>query len=236
MARSPKNVGYETRSNQENTLLWTLADHTDLIQRGANGTVRVLDIIDTPYGDHDIIDRKKLFSRILGSVASEYHWEGSYEGPHHLMWPRRFYYSPVVRKRESDEAARYRGSPSLKVILPRQLHDYLHRITLPPVPPSLEVMRQYNLEQEQVNRLYNTVSLKSYSLATDLTFEEKEMLRRESLLRKLEVMEDGQVGLMPDIATLAELPVAEIRQRLRHLARPLGISAHRAARRVFFGD
>lgn len=236
MEGPPVPTSYRTGPHQERSLLWRLADHTDLLERGPNGVMIVREFIDTPYDEYGIIDRKELFRRLLGSVASHYHWEGSFAGPHHLMWPKAAYSPPNVPNAVASIATCFRGSPSLKVILPRQLHDYLHRITQPPTVPAVDVMRQYALEQQQVSRLYATVNTRSYREQTNLSPQQKEELRRDGLLRKLETMEDGQLGLMPDRNLLAALPLAEARQLLRHRARSLGISAHRAAQRVFFAD
>ena len=226
--------GYTAHLN-ENSLLWRLADYSDIIRRGNNHTVTVDEYIETPYDEFGIINRQELFRRILGSVASEYHWEGSFAGPHHLMWPRAAYNYPNITRKDTPLTTTFRGSPSLKVILPRELHDYLHRVTEPPTMPDLDVMRQYNLEQAQVSRLYTTVYHASYA-DTPLTEEEKELVRQQRLLDKLETMEDGQLGLMPSRELLANLPLADSRRILRHRALPIGISAHRACQQVFFDD
>lgn len=224
---------YTIRNASDHSLLWRLAEHTDIITRNDNRSVTVQEYIETPYTEHGIVDKQELFRRLLGSVATDYHWEGSFAGPHHLMWPRTAYCYPAVSHQRAETTAHYRGCPSLKVILPRELHDFTHRVTEPPQVPDLDVMEQYLREQEQVRRLYATIY--HANLADhDMTIEQKEALRMESFLRKLDAMEDGYVGLMPDKELLVAQPLSESRALLRHRALPLGISAHRACQKTFF--
>lgn len=224
---------YTIRHAPDSSLLWRIAEYTDLIERSDNHSVTVRDYVETPYNEFGIIDKQELFSRLLGSVASEYHWDGSFAGPHHLYWPRKHFNYPSVPRSREEVTARFRGSTSLKIILPRELHDYLHRITQLPDMPDFEVMEQYVLEQEQVHKLYNTVRFSSLE-KIDASFDIKELIRYHSILEKLSTMEDGHVGLMPSRETLALAPVAESRQILRRLAQPMGISAHRACQKAFF--
>lgn len=224
---------YTVNQAAKSSLLWRLAPYTDLIEQTGPDSVAVRGRVETPYTEHGIVDRQTLFRRLLGSVASDYHWGGSFVGPHHLMWPQRAYCRPGVSRAKAKTTAHFRGNPSLKVILPRELHDYLHRVTEPPKAPESDVMEQYTLEQSQVSRLYSIIRPSGH-MDKDLSFDDREDLRYALLLGKLEDMEDGQVGLMPDRELLARLPIAESRQILRHRALPLGISAHKACQRVFF--
>lgn len=217
------------------SLLWRLADYTDLVKRGSDGTAKVIERIETPYNEFGIVDRKTLFRRLLGSIASDYRWQGHYEGPHHLMWSRTDYRLPNVHPAQVETFSRFRGSPTLKVRLPRELHDWLHRVTEPPTPPSLDVMRQYVHEQGQVHRLYNTVSLSRYNFE-GLSFEEKEKLRHDGLLRKLEEMSDGELGIMPEKERLAAMGLIAARRLLRHRTHPLGLSGSATCQKVFFSE
>lgn len=217
--------------------MWRLADYSDLIQRNNNHTITVLDQVETLYDPNGIIDRRALLRDVMGSVATEYHWggmyTGQYAGPHHLMWPRRNYLRPWDASINATTAAQYRSSPTLQVILPRELHDYLHRVTEPPTMPAMDVMEQYNLEQSQVSILFSVISHASFRKLS-LTDTEREALRLRVFHDRLNSMQEGSLGLMPDIATLASQPLIESRQQLRHLARPLGISASKACQQVFF--
>ena len=226
---------YTLRNASERSLLWRLADYTDLVERNNSHSITVNEYIETPYDEYGIIDRKLLFKRLLGSVASEYHWNGSFVGPHHLIWPRRAYSPAGTRTPSTKITSDFRESPSLKVTLPRELHDWLHYITPMPTMPDLDVMEQYILEQEQVSKLYGIVR---YGGLSDVSFDpaKKELFRHAMMLDKLKTMEDGQVGLMPNREMLSQVPLAEARQILRHLALPLGISARRSCQQVFFKD
>lgn len=232
MTRGPNSHTFRTR---EGSLMWRLADYSDLVKRSRNNTITVIDKIPLNYDTYGILDKRDMFKQLLGSVATEYHWQGSYAGPHHLMWPRRAYQLPTAPGLTPDISSPFRESPTLKVILPRELHDYLHFVTEPPKMPSKEVMRQYTLEQTQITRLYNLVNRASLRTAP---YDEdvKEALRTQRLHDGLSIMQDSQVGLMPDKQLLASLPLNESRRMLRHLAHPLGISAAKACQQVFFAD
>ena len=96
-------------------------------------------------------------------------------------------------------------------------------------------MRQWVFEQEQVYRLYDSIKLGSMS-AIDVSQDIKEQLRHESYLRKLETMQDGELGLMPDKEMLSVLTIDEARRTLRALARVQGISNAKPCKRAFFGN
>ena len=195
----------------------------------------VVQKIETPYLEHGIIDHRSLVRQVLGSVASDYQWQGSFVGPHHLMWPRRLY--PHSHDATSPEgiAAQYRSSPSLQIIIQREAHMYLHQVTEPPVRPSLEVMYQYNIEQAQIASLFSLLNGKTFHNEA-LPPGVLEDLRQRIFHDKLDHMQDGQVGLMPDREFLAQLELSDARTVLRRLARPLGISANKACQTVFYAD
>ncbi len=210
-----------------------IAQHTDLLRITGN-RVAVHEYVDTPYDEHGIVDKQRLFQRILGSVASDFYWDGSYEGPHHLMWPREAYRGARTGAHRNT-AMIFRSSQTLRVILPRELHDYTHKITEPPLMPTLDVMEQYNTEQAQVIRLYDTVrfhGLKDFALP----HAEKEAFRFGQFHRLLEQMPDGELGLMPDKEYLASLSLHDARQTLRGLARVQGLSNATRCQTAFFSD
>ena len=68
--------GYETSASGAR-LLVRLASYTDHIEL-QGGRVVVRSMVETPYNEFGIVDVRELFRRVLGSVASDYHWEGSY--------------------------------------------------------------------------------------------------------------------------------------------------------------
>ena len=222
--------GYETSASGAR-LLVRLASYTDHIEL-QGGRVVVRSMVETPYNEFGIVDVRELFRRVLGSVASDYHWEGSYTGPHHVMWPKDNY----RRSGANHPAMLFRGCATLRIILPRVLHDYTHRITDPPTLPTPDVMQQYYREQCQVQRLYETVRFHGLHDIDYMSHKEKEALRLERFREKLDKMEDGSLGVMPDRAVLAAMTLHEARQTVRSIARVRGLSNDRACRAAFFGE
>lgn len=225
--------GYRVRRASEQSILWKIAPYTDRVDRNSDHSLSVHDYVEIPYDEYGVIDRKEFLTRLVGSVASDYHWDGSKMNTHHLVWPRRVYRPYDIDTPYTKITGEFRENPSLKIILPVDLHMYLHGVTEIPNMPDLDVMDQRNLEQRQVSSLFEAVR---YDNLEDLSYEhlDKEMFRYALLLERLDHMEDGHVGLMPDREMLAALPLAESRQLLRHLARPIGFSACKACQQVFF--
>ena len=131
MDKQPKNA----RSGR---LFARLAGHTEYLEPSGAG-FRLREYIETPYDEFGIIDKRELFRRLLGSVSAGFYWGGSYEGPHHLLWLRSNYTSGSAQP-QRPLSERFRGAPSLRVIVLRDLHDWLHEATQPPRVPSRDVM------------------------------------------------------------------------------------------------
>ena len=198
------------------------------------GRVEVIEPIDTPYDEFGIVDKKELFRRILGSVSTDFYWGGSYVGPHHIMWPQADYAGEGLGARRKIPM-KFRSSQSLRVIIPRDLHDYLHKITEPPKQPGIDTMEQYYQEQQTVLHLYDIVR---YHGLSDLSISEqnKEQYRLHRLHDELGRIKDGQVGLLPDRELLASMELNEVRQTLRRLARVQGLSNDPACQEAFFRE
>lgn len=217
---------------QEQRLLERISEHTGRLTIHGNRVV-VEEYIETPYDAFGLVDKQELFHRILGSVAN-FHWEGRYVGPHHIMWPRENYSGFGLGDRRNIPK-QFRGSTSLKMIIPRELHDYLHKITLPPELPSVDVMVRYIREQNDVNRLYDIVRYRGLK-HFDMSFEDKEVYRERRLMEELEQLPASSIGLMPDPETLAAMPFTEARQVLRSIARIQGLSNATSSQRAFFRE
>lgn len=218
-------------SQKSPRLFERIAQRTDRLEvRGSR--VHIREYIETPYDEYGIIDKRALFARIMGSVA-RFDWEGSYEGPHHIMWPRDFYSGKGYGKKHAIPA-QFRGCQSLKVILHRDLHDYTHKITEPPELPSIDVMEQYWREQLEVNHLYSLI--RHHGLGDfAMTHEQKEAYRQSRFIEELSKVEEGYVGLLPNLEELAAMPFTEARQVIRSLARIQGLSNARSCQSAFFG-
>lgn len=227
MDKQPKNA-------RNGRLFARLAGHTEYLKPSGAG-FRLREYIETPYDEFGIIDKRELFRRLLGSVSADFYWGGSYEGPHHLLWPRSNYTSGSAQP-QRPLSERFRGAPSLRVIVPRDLHDWLHEATQPPRVPSRDVMWHHDHEQGQIMRLYDTIRHRSLSKIHDMSHDQKEAYRLQRFHELLDEMDDGQVGLMPPRETLALMPLAEARSAIRSLARVQGLSNDPSCQRAFFTD
>lgn len=198
-----------------------------------NNRIHGIEPLEVPLDENGIPKRAQFVKMVLGTIATDHYWTG-YLDVHHLAWPGAAY-----RNLRADQdrymAMRYRGCATLKVRAPRQLHNYFHKITLEPPVPSHDVMRQWVLEQSQVDRLYDTISLSNLAEA-NVDDETKEMWRRSSYIAKLESMRDGELGLMPSREDLSRLDINAARHTLRGIARVKGITNHRLSRRSFFKE
>lgn len=221
-------------SARSGRLFARLAEHTDYLTHTTAG-FQLREYIETPYDEYGIIDKRELFRRLLGSVSADFYWGGSYEGPHHLLWPRS-YYSGGGARPEQSLSERFRGAPSLRVILRRDLHDWLHEATLPPQIPSRDVMWHHDHEQSQILRLYDTIRHRSLSKIHGMSHEQKEDYRLRRFHELLDEMDDGQVGLMPQREMLARMPLVEARAVIRSLARVQGLSNDPSCQRAFFAE
>jgi hypothetical protein len=225
--------GRENDTLRATRLFTRLLDYTDTIEQ-VGTQVRTREYIETPYKEHGIIDKQELLRRVMGSVSAEYYWGGSYAGPHHLMWPRKFYEGQGLGTRRKIPM-HFRSSQTLRVILPRDLHDYLHKVTEPPLAPDSDVMEQYYREQEQILHLYSVVRYHGLK-DSPMTHEQKEHYRLLRLHEELEKLEEGQVGLLPDTELLASLSLHDARQILRSLARVQGLSNDSDCQMAFFSE
>ncbi len=217
--------------------LAALVEKSPLLYWSETGRIEVSDKIDTPLDEFEVPDRVELMKRVMGSLSSRHIWTGDYD-LHHVAWPR-MNYAHYVDSEGERFGTRYRNAPSLRITMPRQLHEYVHAVTLVPKVPSPDVMRQYALEHGQVGSLYDTI--KSYK--TDEEIERfgfpKEAgvcARLDSYHEKIEAMEPGVIGIMPDKEYLYNLEIDSARRVLRSIARANGISNSRHAIRAFFGE
>lgn len=228
-------MSYERRlSDMDNRSLAHLVKKTPMLEYRGNGAV-CKEKIEVPLDEYGIPRRVELMRKVLGTLEVAHHWTGDYD-LHHIAWPG-VNYRKITDSNGELVGSYYRGAGSLKVMLPRQMHNYLHAITLPPPMPTFDVMRQYAHEHDQVSRLYDAISKRSYDDFPELAqlpFWRQEELRGESYLRKLDTMTNGEVGLMPNIDYLADLTIQEARPVLRSIARAQWLTNARQTRRQFF--
>jgi len=100
--------------------------------------------IPTPLdANSGVVDYKALIRTVTHEdlISPEYKWQAPFFDEHHLQWYRHNY-EPELFLNEVDPLLpmKFRDLPIHKIWTPRQFHDYVHIITLPPETPSYEVM------------------------------------------------------------------------------------------------
>ena len=80
------------------------------------------------------------------AVDPAYTWGSSFNDFHHLLWPSRAYLHLPESKIIPLE---FRNLSIIKIYAPRVFHNWVHRITEPPLLPSKEVM-YYRTEAQRV--------------------------------------------------------------------------------------
>jgi hypothetical protein len=212
-----------------------LVEKTDILYVAARGIIRCRKKIETPVDQHNIPRRVELMRQVLDTVETAHIWTGGYD-VHHAAWPRSNY-RDIMSEDDEYIGSAYRSASSLRVRLPRQLHNYVHLVSEPPDPPEYDILAQYAREHGDANRLYDTVKLLSFKDFPELDalpFERQEQLRQDSLRRKIENLDEGELGVMPPLELLSSVATPEARQILRPIARPHGLSNSRRARARFF--
>lgn len=220
--------GLATRRGEQS--LAPLVGLSELLDR-RNSQLVVTEKIPVPVSEHGIPLPREMIEHVLATIATRHIWTGHYD-VHHVAWPEQEY-KRINKETASYLGGQYRGTAALKIRLPRQLHNYIHAVTEPPVMPDTDVMDQWVHEKRQVERLYDTVSLKSMA-ELNLPQEELEGYRFSNFHQKLEKMEDGHLGLMPERERLLSMELADARQALRAIARVQGFSNGKRRQRQFF--
>ena len=81
---------------------------------------------------NEIVDHIALMKDVGSLVSNDYRWEAPFFDEHHLHWYARYY--------QTNQEIRFRNLPIHKLWVPRQFHDFIHVVALPPDMPSQEVM------------------------------------------------------------------------------------------------
>lgn len=104
------------------------------------------ELLPTPLDERGLVDVSALISLMKSTVEPGYDWHSSFVDVHHLQWPDRWY----PRDEQLDRSAHsFRNLAISKVHVPRVFHNWVHRITEPPLMPSEEVM-QYRIDAQRV--------------------------------------------------------------------------------------
>ena len=142
----------------------------------------------TPLDDRGLVDVGALLAEVSGYVDPDYVWRGRLD-EHHLFWFENLYNLANLSNQNPDLSRKFRGMPLHKIKLPRELHDFIHNVTLPVEPPEQEVM-EYRLESWEIaTRLFNSVSvLKKHKGITEADLARK--VNKELVRQKLHIIED----------------------------------------------
>ena len=138
-------------------------------------------LLPTPVDERGLVDLDALVATVRSTVEPGHQWESPFNDVHHLQWESNRYTSR--KKAERMFMNDFRQLSSRKAFVPRQFHNWVHRVTEPSPVPDTEVM-QYCIDAERV-----AVSLAHQAvLATRLTrnTEFSEVHRRERLKQSFE--------------------------------------------------
>lgn len=114
--------------------------------------------IETPLDSRGLVDFPKLIDSVCEYVEEDYQWRGQDNG-HHLYWFDKLYTKPNLFNQDVTTSRVFRGLHIHIVELPRELHDFLHVVTLPVEVPDEEVMK-YRIDSWNVAvNLFNHVEI-----------------------------------------------------------------------------
>jgi hypothetical protein len=120
-----------------------------------------LHAIPTPTHENGIVDHEALIREVGALVSRTYRWKAPYFDEHHLHW-RAYYYNPGFHE-GSTIPERFRDLSTHKLWVPREFHNFIHAVTLPPDVPAMEVMEQ-SIEEYRFNNHIYTLSSQAINL------------------------------------------------------------------------
>lgn len=102
--------------------------------------------ISTPLDERGLVDLTELIKQTKKTVDPSYDWASDFSDVHHLQWPNADYASEPDNPANPHE---FRNLAISKLKVPRNFHNWIHKITEPPPVPSEEVM-YYRIEAQRV--------------------------------------------------------------------------------------
>lgn len=111
--------------------------------------------IPTPTLANGIVDHQQLIEDVRGLVSSEYRWRAPFFDEHHLHW-RGYYYNPGLHH-DSQIPKQFRDLNIHKLWVPREFHDFIHAVTIPPDVPDFDAMEE-SVRQFRQNEYMYTIS------------------------------------------------------------------------------
>lgn len=97
--------------------------------------------IETPY-DYETgqIDHFALVQSVAEMVDPDYQWKAPFFDEHHLFWYAHRYNTTF--QQDPELAVEFRNMATNKLWVPRQFHNMIHAVTLPPPVPDQDTMRR----------------------------------------------------------------------------------------------
>ena len=132
----------------------------------------------TPVTEIGLVDRSKLIRVVNDTLHSPYEWPTDPD-EHHLQWPARWYpYEPdgFVNPHK------FRNNAMNKAYWMRSFHNWAHRVTEPPAPPSLEVMYHADLSQTCIDGMYRAAQTAKMLARNPQVTPERQQVRFHELL------------------------------------------------------
>jgi len=111
--------------------------------------------------DTGVVDHEKLIDTMLELVDPEYKWQAPFFDEHHLHWFAHRYSSafhPDVKLTNE-----FRNLSIHKIWVPRQFHNFIHAVTIPPEVPEPEAMRR-SVKEFRRNRYIHKITTHALSL------------------------------------------------------------------------
>lgn len=191
--------------------------HTDAIQVDESGRVTVQTKLPAPTDEHGIPRPEIMIGRLLSQMTTEnYVWTGDFD-EHHLATPKADF--TVVRTcDEGDIGSAFRGLACLKIVLPRQMHNFSHQIFELPSRPSVEVMREAVTEvgtARQLQEIFN----ESIPNSPATVSQRVQQMCLGALRRKIENIGEPKVGLLPAKETLYSMQLNDLKRTVDALLR-----------------
>lgn len=113
-------------------------------------------IIETPLTPIGLVDRKKLVRLVNATLNSAYKWPSARDDEHHLLWPNAWY--PDLADEKVNPHV-FRNRTINRADLPVGFHRWLHKVTIPPPPPSLDTMAHVEQAQDGIDDMASAVRI-----------------------------------------------------------------------------
>lgn len=166
--------------------------------------------IQTPQDGRGLVVVDELVEQVKACIANDYEWRFPPD-VHHLYWPREEYESVEELTDGVYPARTFREVGANKILVPRDFHELIHAITVPPDMPAADVMRPYIAGWAAARKLFETVQGVTRSerqhrrrlLRDDLTEEERlngQMTMERKIARQSRGIEQhlGELVLVPE--------------------------------------